>query len=137
LTLQPGCFWLTHSIDDFDSFNLVDSGIFDLWQRSPEISATYGSAALVWAVLLSFVVESKSAEAAGGDHRAVSPDLPIASYGFPEPGRVGRPRRSSSKARFIQGVKSEPSHLKCIVSRHRLLRAHCCIAHLVAASRST
>ena len=39
---------------------------------------------------LSLVVESKRTETAGGESRAVALDLPVASYGFPEPGRAGR-----------------------------------------------
>ena len=85
---------VTHSVDGFDSFNFFNSDIFDLWQRSPENSATYGSAGLVRALPLSLVVESKSAETAGGDYGAVSLDLLAASYGFPEPGRVERYRTS-------------------------------------------
>jgi hypothetical protein len=85
---------VAHSLNDFDSFNFFDSDIFDLQLRSPEISATYGSAALVWPVPSSLVVESKRAEAAGGDNRAISLDLLIASYGFPEPRRAKRHRAS-------------------------------------------
>jgi len=85
---------VVHNIDGFDSFNFFDSDIFDWWLRSFEISATYRSAALVWAVPLSFGVESKSAETAGGDSRAVSLDLAIAFHGFPESGRAGRHRTS-------------------------------------------
>ena len=83
---------VAHGVNRFDSFNFFNSAIFYLCQRSPEISATYGPAALVLAVPLSLVVESKSAETAGGDRRADSFDLPAASSGFPEPSRAGRYR---------------------------------------------
>lgn len=39
---------------------------------------------------LVLVVESKSAETAGGDNRAVSLGLLIAFYGFPELGKAER-----------------------------------------------
>jgi hypothetical protein len=90
---------VARSIDGFDFFNFFNSDIFDLWQRSPENSATYGSAGLAWAVPLSLVVESKSADTAGGDSRAVSVDLLIASYGFPEPGGAERHRTSELSSR--------------------------------------
>ena len=89
----------THSVDGFDSFNFFNSDILDLWQRSPENSATYGFAGLVLALPLSLMVEIKSADTAGGDNRAVSVDLLIASYGFPEPGRAKRYRASELSSR--------------------------------------
>lgn len=84
---------MDHSVNGFDSFNSFNSDIFDLPSCSPENSATYGSAGLVWAVPSSLVVKSKGAETAGGDH-AVSLNLLIAFYGIPEPGRTERYRTS-------------------------------------------
>jgi hypothetical protein len=49
---------------------------------------------LVRALPLSLVVESKSAETAGGDYGAVSLDLFTAPWGFPEPGSAERYRTS-------------------------------------------
>src|SRR5580700_11635975 len=85
---------VAHSVNAFDAFNFFNFDVFDYWWPSPENSATYGSAGLVWALPLSLVVESKSAETAGGDNGAVSLDLLIASYGFPEHGRTERYRTS-------------------------------------------
>ena len=93
LDIVARLFVVAQSVDGFDFFNFFNSDIFDLWQRSPENSATYGSAGLVWAVPLSLVIKSKGAKTAGGDH-AVSLDLLIASYGFPKPGRTERYRTS-------------------------------------------
>jgi formate hydrogenlyase transcriptional activator len=83
-----------NSFDSFDPFNFFNSNTFDFRRSSPENSATYGSAGLVWALPLSLVVESKSAETSGGDNGAVSLDLLIASYGIPAPDRTERYRTS-------------------------------------------
>jgi hypothetical protein len=112
LDIVARLFVVAQSVDGFDFFNFFNSDIFDLWQRSPENSATYGSAGLVWAVPLSLVVESKSAKTAGGDNRAVSLDLLIASYGFPEPGRAGRYRTSELSS--LSDLKS-----RCTNANHR------------------
>ena len=40
------------SFDSFDPFNFFNFDIFDFWRSSPENSATYGSASLVWALPL-------------------------------------------------------------------------------------
>ena len=61
---------------------------------------------------MSLVVESKSAEAAGGDNRAVSVGLFVALYGFPEPGRAGRYRTSELSS--LSDLKS-----RCTNANHR------------------
>jgi hypothetical protein len=85
---------VAHSVDGFDPFNFFNSDISDFRRSSPENSATYGYGGLVWDLPLSLVVESKSAETAGGDNGAVSLDLLIAFYGFPPSGRAERYRTS-------------------------------------------
>ena len=60
LTLQSACLCVTHSLDSFDPFNFFNSDIFDLGQRSPENSATYGPAGLVWALPLYSLLRARA-----------------------------------------------------------------------------